>query len=331
MNAAPDLKIAILSAAHLHADSYAAALRDLAGVTLAVLWDNDAARGHEKAGEYGTEFEPDLDAALNECDAVIICSENIRHRELTERAAAAGKHVLCEKPLATTVENARAMIETCAQAGVLLGTAFPVRHSGPAFQMRDAISSGALGSVLMIRGANRGTNPGGWFVDPALSGGGAVTDHTVHIADLIRFVTGEEITSVYAEADTHFYPDLGVEDCGLLMMGLSGGGFASLDPSWSRPNKAYPSWGDVRMQLTGTGGVATFDYTAQHTELYANARVRAAEMPWGDDGDQLMVADFVAAVRENRSPLASGEDGLRAVEVVAAAYESLRTGCSVEV
>ncbi len=331
MNAAPDLKIAILSAAHLHADSYAAALRDLAGVTLVVLWDNDAARGHEKAGEYGTGFEPDLAAALNECDAVIICSENIRHRELTERAAAAGKHVLCEKPLATTVENARAMIETCAQAGVLLGTAFPVRHSGPAFQMRDAISSGALGSVLMIRGANRGTNPGGWFVDPALSGGGALTDHTVHIADLIRFVTGEEITSVYAEADTHFYPDLGVEDCGLLMMGLSGGGFASLDPSWSRPNQAYPSWGDVRMQLTGTGGVATFDYTAQHTELYANARVRAAEMPWGDDGDQLMVADFAEAVRENRSPLASGEDGLRAVEVVAAAYESLRTGRSVEV
>ena len=331
MNAAPDLKIAILSAAHLHADSYAAALRALAGVTLAVLWDNDAARGHEKAGEYGTGFEPDLDAALNECDAVIICSENIRHRELTERAAAAGKHVLCEKPLATTVENARAMIETCAQAGVLLGTAFPVRHSGPAFQMRDAIASGALGSVLMIRGANRGTNPGGWFVDPALSGGGALTDHTVHIADLIRFVTDEEITSVYAEADTHFYPDLGVEDCGLLMMGLSGGGFASLDPSWSRPNQAYPSWGDVRMQLTGTGGVATFDYTAQHTELYANARVRAAEMPWGDDGDQLMVADFAEAVRENRSPLASGEDGLRAVEVVAAAYESLRTGRSVEV
>ncbi len=331
MNAAPDLKIAILSAAHLHADSYAAALRDLAGVTLSVLWDEDVTRGQEKAAEYDTGFEPDLDAALNECDAVIICSENIRHRELTERAAAAGKHALCEKPLATTVEDARAMIETCAKAGALLGTAFPVRHSGSAFQMRDAISSGALGSVLMIRGANRGTNPGGWFVDPDLSGGGAVTDHTVHIADLIRFVTGEEITSVYAEADTHFYPDLGVEDCGLLMMGLSGGGFASLDPSWSRPNQAYPAWGDVRMQLTGTGGVATFDYTAQHVTLYANARVRAAQLPWGDDGDQLMVADFVAAVRENRPPLASGEDGLRAVEVVAAAYESLRTGRSVEV
>ncbi len=331
MNAVSDLRIAILSAAHLHADSYAAALRDLDGVTLTVLWDNDTGRGHGKAVEYGTEFQPELDVALSTCDAVIICSENIRHRELTERAASAGKHVLCEKPLATTVDDARAMIEACDAAGVLLGTAFPVRHSGPAFQMREAISSGVLGAVLMIRGANRGTNPGGWFVDPALSGGGAVTDHTVHVADLIRFVTGEEITSVYAEADTHFYPDLGVEDCGLLMMGLSGGGFASLDPSWSRPNKAYPSWGDVRMQLTGTGGVATFDYTAQHNSLYSNSRVRAAQLPWGDDGDQLMVADFAAAVRENRPPLASGEDGLRAVEVVAAAYESLRTGRSVTV
>ncbi len=331
MNAVSDLRIAILSAAHLHADSYAAALRDLDGVTLPALWDDDADRGQGKAAEYGTEFQPELDVALSACDAVIICSKNIRHRELTERAASAGKHVLCEKPLATTVDDARAMIEVCDTAGVLLGTAFPVRHSGPAFQMREAISSGVLGTVMMIRGANRGTNPGGWFVDPALSGGGAVTDHTVHVADLIRFVTGEEIISVYAEADTHFYPDLGVEDCGLLMMGLSGGGFASLDPSWSRPNKAFPSWGDVRMQLTGTGGVATFDYTAQHNSLYSNSRVRAAQLPWGDDGDQLMVADFAAAVRENRPPLASGEDGLRAVEVVAAAYESLRTGRSVTV
>jgi predicted dehydrogenase len=197
--------------------------------------------------------------------------------------------------------------------------------------MRDAVQSGTLGEVLMIRGTNRGTNPGGWFVDPALSGGGAVTDHTVHVADVIRFITGEEIVSVYAEADTHFTPDLPVEDRALLMLGLSGGGFASLDPSWSRPSAAFPAWGDVTLQLTGTGGVATMDYTAQHNRLYSNARVRAADLPWGDDPDLLMIMDFIAAVREGRPPLATGEDGLRAVEVVAAAYASIRTGRSVEV
>lgn len=328
---AQNLRIAILSTAHLHADSYAPAISGADGSTLSALWDDDAVRGQSKAEEYGTRYEPDLDRVLEACDAVVICSENARHRELTERAAAAGKHVLCEKPLAITVEDAQAMIAACRDAGVLLGTAFPVRHSGPAFEMRDAMRAGSLGRVLMIRGTNRGTNPGGWFVDPALSGGGAVTDHTVHVADVIRFITGEEITSVYAEADTQFYPDLPVEDCGLLIMGLSGGGFASLDPSWSRPNQAFPTWGDVHVQLTGTGGVATFDYGAQHNKLYSNSRVRAAELGWGDNPDALMIADFLDAIRNNRPPLATGEDGLRAVEVVQAAYASIQSGQPAEV
>ncbi|MDP9352270.1 MAG: Gfo/Idh/MocA family oxidoreductase [Chloroflexota bacterium] len=325
------LRVAILSTAHLHADSYASALSASSDAVLTFLWDDDSERGHRKAEEYGTAFESDLDTALEDCDAVVICSENSRHRELTERAAAVGKHVLCEKPLAVTSEDARAMIAACQNAGVLLGTAFPVRHSGPAFEMRDAVQSSTLGQVLMIRGTNRGTNPGGWFVDPALSGGGAVTDHTVHVADVVRFITGEEITSVYAEADTSFYPDLPVEDCALLIMELSGGGFLSLDPSWSRPNKAFPTWGDVHMQLTGTGGVATFNYGAQHNKLYSNTRVRAAEPGWGDNPDALMIEDFLAAIRDNRPPLATGEDGLRAVEVVEAAYSSIHSGMPVPV
>lgn len=325
------LSVAILSAAHLHASSYAAALQDCPHAALTTLWDNDEARGETRAREYGAAFEPGLDNVLAACDAVVVCSENALHRELAIKAARAGRHVLCEKPLATTVEDARRMVHACKDAGVVLGTAFPVRQSGAVLSLRDALAAGTLGRLLMIRGANRGTMPGGWFVDKALSGGGAVTDHTVHVVDAIRFVTGEEVVTVYAEADTRFYPGLGVEDCGLLMLELSGGGFASLDPSWSRPNKAFPTWGDVTMELTGTDAVATFDFTAQHSKLYSNSRVRAAQVGWGDDADALMIADFVEAVRDGRSPMATGEDGLRAVEVVAAAYASIGSGEVVEV
>ena len=67
---------------------------------------------------------------------------------------------------------------------------------------------------------------------------------------------------MYAEADTHFYPDLSVEDCGLLLMERSGGGIVSLGPSWSRPNQAFPTWGDVTMEVSGTEGVANDDYAA---------------------------------------------------------------------
>ncbi len=319
MNAATSLKIAILSAAHGHADSYAQAL----GATLVGLWDDNPARGTAKASLYGTAFESDLDRLLARCDGVIICAENVHHRELTVRAAQAGKHVLCEKPLAISPSDARAMLNACEQAGVILGTAFPVRHSGAILSLRDAIRAGTLGQILMIRGTNRGTMPGNWFIDRALSGGGALTDHTVHVVDAIRFITGQEFTTVYAEADTHFYPELAVEDCGLLIMELSSGAVVSLDPSWSRPNKAFPVWGDVTLELTGTQGVASFDFTAQHSTLYSNLRVRAAHLDWGESSDGLMVADFIQAIRAGRPPLATGEDGLRAVEVVAAAYESV--------
>ncbi|PLS76894.1 MAG: gfo/Idh/MocA family oxidoreductase [Chloroflexi bacterium] len=320
------MKIGILSAAHVHTSSYARALQQIPGVTLAGLWDDNVTHGQQRAEEYDTTFEADLDRLLEACDAVVICSENVRHRELTVKAAEAGRHVLCEKPLATTTADARAMVEACQKAGVLLGTAFPVRQSGAVISLRDAVRNGVLGHVLMIRGTNRGTMPGGWFVDKSLSGGGAITDHTVHVVDAIRFVTGEEITSVYAQADTHFYPDLAVEDCGLLIMELSGGGIVSLDPSWSRPNQAFPTWGDVTMEVSGTEGVANVDYTAEHTKLYSNSRVRAAQLGWGEDNDLLLVTDFVRAIREGRAPMASGEDGMRAVEVVEAAYASIASG-----
>ncbi len=326
MNNEQELKIGILSAAHVHTSSYARALQQIPGVTLAGLWDDNVTHGQQRAEEYDTTFEADLDRFLEGCDAVVICSENVRHRELTVKAAEAGRHVLCEKPLATTTADARAMVEACQKAGVLLGTAFPVRQSGAVISLRDAVRNGVLGHVLMIRGTNRGTMPGGWFVDKSLSGGGAITDHTVHVVDAIRFVTGEEITSVYAQADTHFYPDLAVEDCGLLIMELSGGGIVSLDPSWSRPNQAFPTWGDVTMEVSGTEGVANVDYTAEHTKLYSNSRVRAAQLGWGEDNDLLLVTDFVRAIREGRAPMASGEDGMRAVEVVEAAYASIASG-----
>jgi len=320
------IRVAILSAAHLHADSYARVLGGREDAELVCLWDDDPARGQAKAEEYHTRYEPDLERALGACDGVVICAENSRHRELALAAASAGVHVLCEKPLATSPGDAREMVDSCRRAGVLLGTAFPVRHATASFELRAALEGGKLGELVSIRGTNRGTMPGGWFVRPELSGGGAVTDHTVHVVDLVRFVTGREFESVYAEADTRFYEDLGVEDCGLLVMRLEGGVVVSLDPSWSRPNKAFPTWGDVTLQVVGTEGIADFNYTAQHSKFYSNSRVRAAELPWGEDGDALMIEDFLAAIREGRPPLASGEDGLRAVEVVHAAYEAIRSG-----
>ncbi|MBC7805769.1 MAG: Gfo/Idh/MocA family oxidoreductase, partial [Akkermansiaceae bacterium] len=180
------LKIGILSTAHMHADSYAAEVNGHPGAKLVGLWDPDATRLAAKTAQYGTAAFNGTDELLAVSDAVIVCSENIHHRALTESAAKAGKAILCEKPLATTPDDARAMINACVAANVPLFTAFPCRFS-PAFQtLKEAVHRGDLGDILAVRGTNRGKCPGGWFVDLALSGGGAVMDHTVHVTDLLR-------------------------------------------------------------------------------------------------------------------------------------------------
>ncbi len=120
-------------------------------------------------------------------DAVVVTSENARHRALVEQAAAAGAHVLCEKPLATTWEDGLAMRAAADAAGVLLMVAFPVRFAGTFARLSATKRAGRLGEVLSVRGANNGMLPltRSWFTEPELSGGGAIVDHVVHIADLL--------------------------------------------------------------------------------------------------------------------------------------------------
>lgn len=326
------LKIGILSFAHMHAASYAAALATHPGAAFVGIADPDPARGREMAAQFGTAFFDTDDALLGQhLDGVIVTSENIHHRLLVEKAVAAGvRTILCEKPLATTLEDARAMVTLCAGSGVRLATAFPCRYA-PAFQrLRARVRAGAIGEVLAIQGTNRGSMPGGWFTDRALSGGGAVIDHTVHVADLNRVLLGREATEVQAEIGSGFYHQ-DWDDTGFLTINYDGGAFATLDTSWSRP-KTFPTWGDVTMQVVGTGGILEMDMFAQNLVHYDDTAGRIGWSHWGSGMDAGLVADFLRLCSGADAPdLATGEDGLRALAVALAAYRSAETGQPVAV
>jgi predicted dehydrogenase len=317
------LRVGILSFAHVHAAAYAEALAEIVGATLVGIWDNVVERGQQAAAAYSTTFHADLSQLLAAVDTVIVASENVHHKELVLAAAGAGVPVLCEKPLATTVEDGQAMIEACAAAGVQLGTAFPVRYSAAVRGLRAAVQGGILGDTLMIRATNRGKYPGSWFAARELSGGGAIMDHTVHVADLLRWIWQRECIGVYAEAATRHHA-LEVDDCGLLLITLEDGLFASLDPSWSRPVDTFPTWGDVTIEVTGTLGTACIDVFAQNIEFFNDQRGRTEWRNWGENLDRLMVEDWLRAIREGVPAPISGEDGLRAVEVALGAYRSAR-------
>ncbi len=320
------LRCALLSAAHVHADSYAHALQELDETVLVAVWDNEPARGQAFAARYGVPFAPDLTALLagSDLDAVVITAENVRHPDLGEAACRAGKHVLCEKPLAMTHEGAEAMIAAARQAGVVLATAFPMRHNLSARRVKETLRSGTLGRVLAVRATNHGQVPPGWFLDPALSGGGAVMDHTVHVADLLRWYLEDEPMEVYAEI-SHGLHGLPVDDAAFLTIGFRSGVVATLDPSWSRP-VSFPTWGGVTMEIACEGGTMQLDSSAQHITLYPTPERRTEWLSFRPNVDAAMIRDFAQAVRTGERPAADGRDGERAMAVALAAYESARSG-----
>lgn len=315
------MKVGIISFAHMHAYSYAQALIKHPEAQLVGIWDADTKKGEGIATQYETTFYSSLDEMLEtEMDAVIICSENINHKEHVLKAASYRKHILCEKPIATEISDAIEMIDACAKHQVILQVAYPVRFSTPIENVYNIIKSGEIGEVIAVNATNHGQMPGGWFVDPAMSGGGAATDHIVHVMDLLRWMLEDEVKSVYAELDTRFY-DINVDDCGLVMLEMESGVIVSIDPSWSRP-KTFPTWGDVTLEMIGTEGTLSVDAFKEHSIFYNDQAQKIEQKSWTEDMDERLVDDFVDCVKQGRAPFITGEDGLRTLEVVKAAYQS---------
>ncbi len=316
------VKVGLLSLAHMHAASYGRALYKRKDVELVGVYDPDEKRGRDGAAEMNTAYFSQAEELLGQIDAAIVCSENSLHRQFTELAAEHGVHVLCEKPIATTIQDAQAMIAACERAGVKLMIAYPVRYNTPVRRIKEMVERGEIGDILAIRGTNNGRLPGGWFLDPELSGGGAVLDHTVHVIDLIRWILQKEFVSVYAEVDSILY-NRGIDDCGLLSLELEGGIFVTQDPSWSRP-ASFPTWGNVTLKFVGTEGVLHLDAFAQNFLVYNDRENRVSEQTFTEDMDQGLIADFIDMIKEDRDPNITGYDGLQSLKVALAAYESAR-------
>lgn len=324
------MKVVLLSFAHLHMGSYARHLHAHREVEIAGIFNEDSSFGRKMAEQYGTKcFETLEDALAVSSDAVVVCSANADHHRMVVAAAQAGKHVMCEKPLATTVSDARAMIDACKANGVKLMTAFPCRFIPAVERGKRIIEEGRLGKMLAIRATNHGSMPGGWFAQKDRAGGGAVMDHTVHVADLLRWMLGIEFVKVYAEVDNLYYPELSLDDVGQLTMTLSDGTFATLDTSWSR-RKPFPFWGDVTLEFVGDKGVLEIDSFAQKIDVYSSVNDSVSWDYWGSDMDKALVANFVVMVAEDKPPFITGEDGLKALELAVAAYRSGETGQVVE-
>lgn len=333
-----DVRVGILSYAHTaHAASYTRALIQIPGVEVVAIYDDDAARGQMFGQRFGVPAfysTPEPLLARDDIHAVVVCSPTAAHAALVTAAARAGKHVLCEKPIAARLADARAMIEACRAAGVQLHMAFVCRFYPMVQAAKQMIDAGEIGPVYGVLGGNRGLPPlppayPPWIIDPAQAGGGALLDHSVHVTDALRYLLGSEVESVFAESGTLIHKELAVDDCGLMLLKFRSGVAASVDPSWSIPAN-HPYHYDFYLRLLGAEGLISLDDTLQALRVTRDGSGERGAIlePFGVDEDAEMVRHFVRCLREGEElpPRASGEDGLRALEIALAAYESARRG-----
>lgn len=334
------VRIAMLSFAHYHANFWCEAFCEDAGRPLACIWDDDAERGREAAARFGVPFEPDLAAALAACTAVAICAETVKHPALTEAAAAAGRHILCEKPTARSLAEADAMDEAVRAAGVTFMQSFPKRLDPVSHALKRIVDSGRLGRVHLARvrhGHGYGLDPDfpkRWYVDPGASGGGALLDEGVHGADLLAWFFGLP-ESVTAEIVNPFGA-LAVEETGAALFRYADGMLAELTASFLLPaaDVSIEIYGDRAAALLSAVDLASRDIT---TGGYLRvSQERDGAKSWetievtprfklGRFHHQNAIA-FLECLRTGKAPPAGLAEGRAALSMIVAAYEAAATG-----
>lgn len=331
------LGVAILGPGRFARGRMVPALRRAVNARGVAVIGRDRARVDAFAEEEGVPAAyDDLAAALANpaIEAVWVATPHADHRAHVEQVAAAGRHVLCEKPLATTVEDARAMLRACDHAGVTLGTGYHLRHHPLHREMRRLVTAGELGEVAFAEAewslspaTATMPSPAEWRRDPAASGGGILTGTGIHAIDLLRFVLDDEVVSVAALTDADTSPIRPLESRALVLLRFHKGTQATVRCARGVIAPAN------NLLVQGVAGTLlarhTIDEVTRGTLEAIGADATLSGLPAGTDMYTLQLQAFADAVYQGQRPNASGIDGLRLVEIAAAVYESARTSRSV--
>jgi len=271
--------------------------------------------------------------------AVSVATPDFAHSEIVIAAARAGKHVLCEKPLATTEAECLAMIEAAKKAGVKLMTGFHNRFSPPVFQAKQALQDGELGDVLyiyyrlsdtifvptkMLSWASKSSVL--WFIGS-------------HVIDTCCWLVDKPVRRVHGISRSRVLKGMGIDtpDFYSSTLEFEGGAVAVMENCWVLP-ETLPTIVDVKAEIVGTKGAIFMDTSSHRTiqkytqqkcsfpDVLVNYQVHGKSMGFGSE----CIRHFADCVAQDRAPLATGEDGLRAARIVLAIEESIRRGAPVE-
>ena len=273
------------------------------------------------AGSFGSYEAAGDDSRV---EAMYICTPHHLHRVHVELAAAAGKHVLVEKPIARTLDEAQAMIDATERVGVTLMVAENYRFMSGIRMAKRLIDDGSIGALRMVQIQEEALfEPGRWRNNRELNGGGVFIDGGVHKADGLVFLSGRP-ESVFAAAVPPGNPGLEAED-GLAMITRSRAGVVGvINHTWTCA-KPSPIW----LSVLGTGGAVYYEAGQLWLRLDDGTAAKTFDLEPDGFGQPTMVREFISSIEEGREPEMSGAAGMVDLEVVLAAYESVDTGQAV--
>lgn len=341
------IRLALLGVAHPHADDWSAMWRSHPHAELTAVWDHDEERGRSLAAQYGVDFFPRLADLLarQDLDAVGICAENNRHAELTVAAARAGKHVLCEKPPATTLVDCDRMLAAVRESGVSYMQALPMRLDPSNHKLKEWIDSGEIGPVSSIRkrhGNGWSVRPipdrFRWFTQPDLAGGGAFLDEGIHAADFLRWMLGRPV-SVTAVIDRLQAP-VPVDDNGVAIYRFESGAIGVLQTAWTWAaatvcTEVFGRDGTIIQQFTDGASNAVAGEVSAPLQIYrCNQPVQGWSHPTlpvhFPNNHRAVAATFVDSLVRGEEPPSTLEQGRDALAMILAAYRSAREERTVQ-
>lgn len=313
---------------------------------LKVVYDVASKANAEVANKFGATAARSIEEVLNsDIDAVYIATPTNLHCEQTKACAAAGKHVLCEKPLGLTVAEAEEAIEACKSAGVLLGTGLMMRFLAQHQAVLKMIHEGKLGTLTYGRAQLSCWYPplGVWRQDPALGGGGSLIDMGSHCADLLEMFFGPiKKVSCFINNTVHDYK---AEDSAIATLFFESGAMGIVDSFFCIPDESsknilelYGSQGSILArgtvgqdpagEMTAYLKKSAAGYDAQQARTEERGGLTIAPEPVNTYRAE--IEEFSAAVIEGRELRYGAEIGLQNQKVMAACYESAKTGKVVE-
>ena len=294
------------------------AINALEGHAVQTLMVRSAGRARDLAASHGaSNGVSSVDALLADetIDAVYVSSPVVHHRDHVLAVVQAGKHVLCEKPMAMSPDACRDMIEACNNAGVTLGTCYVLRGWAIYQRIRDLIRNGDLGTLVELRAHLAKWTPreaDEWRLDPAQSGGGTLVDVATHYLDLFRFLAGEIVRVAYMGSSRVF--EWQVEETAHALVAFESGSHGSVTATCTVQT------GGNLLEVYGSEGSLFLGKTLRIVRG-DNVVEEAVVFPDYYSG---ILTDFAHCTKTSNTPIASGLDGLRGTQIVEAAYQSAR-------